>query len=158
MNGQPPPLLPPAPPLIAPPPLIAAFQRPKVVVFYRVWCSLFVVLYVAFAVQSILVARGTIEPNFGLLEDYVSRHDPDLRSQWVAEKRADAPGFAAFELAIALLYLAAALVPRKPWAWVYGIVALATTVFPFIITVGGMLPLLFGWVRPEVKRYFGRVA
>jgi hypothetical protein len=155
MTGEVPP---PLPPIIASPPLISECRRPKVLTFYRVWCALFVVLYVAFGVRSILIAHGTLEPNFGLLEDYVSKHNPDLRSAWVAEKRADAPSLAAFVFAIALLYLAAALIPRKPWAWVFGIVTLATTVFPFIITVAGMLPLLIYWLSPEVKRYFGKPA
>lgn len=123
---------------------------------YRIWCALFVVLYVSFGVVKVLEARGTIEPHFSLLEEFSSLNDKAMRDQLIAEKRAKAPGLVAFVLSIALLYTAAAMIPRKPWAWVFGIVVLATTVFPFCVTAAAMVPLLVHWLRPEVKQYFGR--
>ena len=133
-------------------------RRPGVVLVFRIWCALFVAVYLGMGAFEILVARGTVGPTFGLLEDVVSRHDKGLRDRLIVEKRAEAPGFAAFVFAIAVCYGVAAAIPRKPWAWVFGIVVLATTVFPFIITAAGMVPLLIYWGRPEVKRYFGRRA
>jgi len=133
-------------------------RRPGVVLVFRIWCGLFVAVYLGMCAFEILVARGSVEPSFGLLEDFASRHDKDLRERLIAEKRAEAPGFAAFVFALALGYGVAAAIPRKPWAWLFGIVVLATTVFPFIITAAGMVPLLIYWGRPEVKRYFGRHA
>lgn len=108
--------------------------------------------------MEILVARGTVQPSFGLLEDFASRHDLELRERLVAEKRAEAPAIAAFVFGIALIYAAASAIPRKPWAWVFAIVVLSTTIFPFVITAAGTVPILMHWARPPVKRYFGRPA
>jgi hypothetical protein len=133
-------------------------RRPGVVLAFRIWCGLFVAIYLGMCAFELLVARGSVESSFGLLEDFASRHDKNLRDSLIAEKRAEAPGFAAFVFAIAVGYGVAAAIPCKPWAWVFGIVVLATTVFPFVVTAAGMVPLLVYWGRPEVKRYFGRRA
>jgi hypothetical protein len=107
-------------------------------------------------VYEIQIARGAIEPDLGLLEGLASKSDPALREKIFAEKRDEAPGVAGFVLLIAAFYAFAAVAPRKPWAWVVGIVALAGSILPFIITAAGAVPLLLYWGRPEVKRYFGR--
>ena len=149
--------MPAAPPAIRHlPPVITPERRPGVVTFYRVWCCLFVVLYLGFCTTEILVARGSVEPSMGLLEEFLSHHDKELRGQLIAEKRAEAPGFAAFVCCIALGYGAAAASPRKPRAWVLGIVVLASTIFPFVITAAGAVPALVYWGRPEVKCHFGK--
>jgi hypothetical protein len=126
--------------------------------FYRIWCAAFGALYLGFCVMEILVARGTIEPSFGLLEDFASRHDTNLRERLIAKKRAEAPALAASVFGIALIYGAAAAIPRKPWAWVCALVVLATTICPFVITAAGTVPILVQWSRSPVKRYFGRPA
>jgi hypothetical protein len=144
--------------LAQPPPVNVAERRPGVVVFYRIWCAVFVALYLGFCVMEILVARGMIEPGFGLLEDFASRDNAHLRERLIAEKRAEAPALAAFLFGIALIYAAAAAIPRKPGAWIFAIVVLATTIFPFVITAAGTAPILMHWARPAVKRYFGRPA
>ena len=43
-------------------------------------------------------------------------------------------------------------------AWVFAIVVLATTIFPFVITAAGTVPILMQWARRDVKRHFGRPA
>ena len=144
--------------LAQPPPVIVAGRRPGIVTFYRIWCVAFVVLYLGFCTMEILVACGTIEPHFGLIEDFVSRDNKSLHDRLITEKRADAPFKATFFFGIALIYCAGAGIPRKPWAWVFAVVVLATTIFPFIITAAGTVPILVQWARLPVKRYFGRPA
>ena len=128
---------PPSPPIAArtPPPLppVPPVIRPVVVVIYRCWCSLFVLIYLGMCVNQILVARGVVEPPRDLFAN---------TEEVIAEKRAKAPGLAVFTGAIALLYIAAAAVPRKPSAWTFGVVAIASTVFPFILTAAGTVPIL----------------
>jgi hypothetical protein len=68
--------------------------------FYRIWCTAFAALYLGFCLMEVLVAQGTIEPSFGVLEDFASRHDLQLRERLIAEKRAEAPAFAAFVFGI----------------------------------------------------------
>jgi hypothetical protein len=150
-----PPLLPPViqqpPPLLQPP-----VDKSGMLLFYRCWCGFFVLIYVGMAVHSILIARGSVEPPLGLIESAVSAGSPPLRDEIFAEKRAKAPEFAGFTFAIALVYVAAACIPRKPWAWTFGLVIICTTFFPFIVTLGGMIPLLIQWVSPAGKIYFGK--
>ena len=55
------------------PPVILTDRRPGVVTFYRIWCAAFVALYLGFCVTEILAARGTIEPNFGLISNAAGR-------------------------------------------------------------------------------------
>jgi hypothetical protein len=119
-----------------------------VVWIYRCWCLLFIAIYVAMAVSYVLVARGVIEPHMDLFDT--------VNEETIAAKRAEAPELAAFTGAIALFYAVAAAVPRKPWAWTLGIVAIASTVLPFIITAAGTVPILVYWARSPVKVYFNR--
>ena len=79
------------------------------------------------------------------------------------------PGFAALEsdelllvglffglfALLALAYAAAPLLPRRPWAWVYGIVLIAFSCLGGCFFVG--VPLLVFWVRPENREYFGHL-
>lgn len=142
IRQTPPPLPPPAPPK-------AGMLR-----FYRCWCGLFVLIYLGMATHFILVARGTVEPSLGLIESALSHENPAVGAEIIGEKRADAPGVAGFTIAVALLYAAAACIPRQPWAWTFGLVMICTTVFPFIITIAGTLPLLLQWASPAGKLYF----
>ena len=157
-DSQPPPLPPPqiAPPRLAsvPPPL-----PPSVVPSlwpYRLWCLLFTALYLAIAVTEVLVAREVIEPNFGLIEGAVARQDPKFKQELIEEKRQDAVGVAVMCGVIALGFAAAMWVPRKPWGWTIGLLVLVATIFPFVITAAGAIPLLLAWCKPEMKRSFGR--
>jgi hypothetical protein len=149
MNSLPP-LLPPS----SPPPLP---DKPGVVLAYRLWCALFVALWLGMGLYGFLQARGILEPDLGLIEGALVRNDPAAKAQLIAEKRQDAVGICVVAGLAAVFYGFAAAVPRKPWGWVVGIVAVSGTVLPFIITAAGMVPILIYWGRPEVKRHFGRL-
>ncbi len=61
----------------------------------------------------------------------------------------------ALSLVLAALFVAAFLVPKKPWAYWYhaGLMALGLTSACCMLACG---PLLYYWVfRPEAKAYFG---
>ena len=157
----PPPILPPlvAPPVMAsqpapisPPPVI---ERPGVLTAFRWWCALFVCLYAGMTIYGVLVAQGKVAPSLGLIESAVSRNDQALREKLIAEKRTKAAEVAVFTAIVAIVYGAAAGLPRKPWAWIFGLLVLASTIFPFVITAAGAVPLLVYWAKPNVKRYFG---
>lgn len=53
------------------------------------------------------------------------------------------------------VYGAVPFLPRKPWAWTYGVVAICagTTCGCWI---AASVPLLVYWLKPETKAYFGR--
>ena len=146
-----------APPPISspPPPLLPG--KPGVVFVYRLWCALFVVLWLGMALYGFLEVRGIVEPDLGLIEGALVHNDPAAKTRLIAEKREDAVGLCVIGGLVAVFYGFAAAVPRKPWGWVVGIVAVGGTVLPFIVTAAGMVPILIYWGRPEVKRHFGRL-
>ena len=143
------------PPVIhsAPPPL-PRLAPTGVLRFFRIWCAGFVAIYLGMAVYGIQIARGAIEPDLGLFEGALVRDDPVARAQLIADKRSDAVGVVVIATLAVIFYGFCAAIPRRPWMWVLGIVAIATTIFPFVITAGGAVPLLLQWTRPGVKRYF----
>ena len=58
-------------------------------------------------------------------------------------------------IALAIPFLIGVFLPRKPWAWVYGLVLICiglTSVCCLPVTI----PLLIHWIKPETKYYFGR--
>lgn len=142
------------PPLRCPPPIPG--PRPGVVTAYRWWCLLFVLVWAGMSAYSVGIVRGAIAPPLGLIEGAVVSGNLDAQARLIAEKRSDSVGVAVLAGLGAGFYLFAALVPRKPWGWVVGVVAISATVLPFIITAAGMVPLLVNWCRPPAKAYFGR--
>lgn len=52
-------------------------------------------------------------------------------------------------------FLAALFLPARQWAWALGFVLIcAGMIRPWFLPVA--VPLLIYWVKPDVKRYFGR--
>jgi MFS family permease len=54
-----------------------------------------------------------------------------------------------------LFYAAAPFLPARPWAWIWGIVAIAIGLTS-ACCLPACVPLLIHWMKPETKRYFGR--
>lgn len=98
-----------------------------------------------------------VEPDLGLIEGALVGNDPKAKAELIAEKPEDAIGVCVISAMAVVFYGVAALAPRKPLGSVFGIVAISGTLFPFIITAVGMVPILIACCRPEVKRYFGKL-
>jgi hypothetical protein len=62
-------------------------------------------------------------------------------------------------LATGLLSLALFVVPfcveRRPWVWVYGLVLICMGMTS-ACCLPACVPLLIHWIKPEVKRYYGK--
>jgi hypothetical protein len=80
--------------------------------------------------------------------------DKNARDQMLIEARESAFGGAVVSAFAAVFYVVAAFVPRKPWGWILGLIAIIGSIFPFCITAAGAVPLLIHWLKPETKRYF----
>lgn len=124
--------------------------------FYRLWCGLFVLLYSSLVTYEVLIARGVVGPNLGLIDELTLKADPAERDQLFAEKRRSAVGGAIFGGCGALFYAVAAFVPRRPWGWVIGLLAIIGSILPWFITAAGAVPLLMAWQKPEMKNHFSR--
>jgi hypothetical protein len=152
--------MPPIPPLIPPqlpsaaPPVIPI--QPRFLPLYRLWCALFVLMWLGMCLYGVLEVTGKVEPSLGLLTDLTTKNDPKARAQALAESREDAVGVVVIGAIAAVFYAFAAMVPRKPWGWGVGMGAIIASLFPFIITAAGMVPLLIAWTKPETRRCFNK--
>ena len=167
-----PPVIPSAPPVIpAAPPVIPAAKPamppavPRAGIFnqrmwrlYRGGCAFFVAIYLSFIGYSVLIARGVVEPPLTIMEELDTHNDPAARTQAIAEEREKASDLWVPGVIGALFYAAAAFVPRKPWGWTVGLIAVVGMFFPFLITAALMIPLLLFWLKPETKRAFQKPA
>lgn len=57
-------------------------------------------------------------------------------------------------LLLTAFFMAAALVPLRPWGWVVGAVAIAIGLAGCTMVLSA--PLLFHWMKPRTKAAFGR--
>jgi hypothetical protein len=161
-NELPPQFVPPViPALAAPPVLPAALEAQTLPVdsrllkCYRMWCSMFICLYLGFLVYGIMVVQGQAEPTLDLVTDLATLHNPVARAAALEEKRHDAVGGIIVAIIAIAFYLTALLVPRKPWGWYLGFIAILSSVFPFVITAAGAIPLAVAWNKLPTKRHFG---
>ena len=128
--------------------------RPTVVVLYRIWCGLILILYLALAVHEALVLAGKVEPGLGPIANLISSDDPALRKQLVDEERANSIIGLGLALIGSALFALGVFSPRAPWAWGVGIAAIIVSIFPLCVSLAGAIPLLIFWFKPETKRYF----
>jgi hypothetical protein len=63
--------------------------------------------------------------------------------------------YAGLGLVFAVAYAVGLLMPRKPWAWIYGIVLIAIGMTS-ACCIPATIPLLIFWIKPEAKAFFGR--
>ncbi len=141
------------------PPIIPSVRpsRPVVVVLYRAWCGLILIVYLAFAIQEGMTLAGKVPPRLGPIADLISHNDPALHAQLSAEERENS--FIGLALAIvgAILFgTGLFFCPRASWAWMWGIVAIIVSVFPLCVSMAGAIPLFIFWLKPATKQYFGR--
>jgi hypothetical protein len=114
---------------------------PKVVIWFRVYLAFLCVMY------GFCVALGVF---FAFFPDYSSGSNDQtstIINGWLF-------------MVVGSVFLVASALPfflkPKPWVWVYNLV---------IICLGKMsccllpacIPLLIFWIKPETKRYFGRM-
>lgn len=55
--------------------------------------------------------------------------------------------------ALAIGYIIAPFLPRKPWVWVYGIVAICIG-FSNCCLLPATIPILIFWLKPETKQFY----
>lgn len=112
-------------------------MRPGVIPWFKAYAAFLALLYLA------VIAFGV----------FVATHPAEME---VSEEFGRVFGLtiAALGLAFALGFAAGLFLPRRPWAWVYGLVLIC------IGLNGCTLPfsaaLLFFWIRPDAQAWFGR--
>lgn len=109
-------------------------QMPWVYVAFSIYCMLMALLYGS---MGFFVAADS---HFGLLG--VPAGGPD---------RHVLPLVAVITfVAVAVLFVIGPFLPRRPWAWTYGLL---------LILVGNLLalPLALFWIRRKARSYYGRI-
>lgn len=113
--------------------------QPAVMTWYKVYCVLMALLYL------MLVAAGV----FLII---VAPSDRDMS----AEEAQLMGGIMLFMgIALAIPFLIGVFLPRKPWAWVFGLVLICIGLTS-VCCLPATIPLLIHWIKPETKLYFGR--
>ena len=114
--------------------------KPAVWTWYVVYCIAMALLYLGVTVLGVFLLI--------LPEDAVKIQDMEtVKIQAIACIIVGIPLF--------FLYLIAPFLPKKPWAWIYGIVMIAFSLTSCCCMVAG-IPLLIYWIKPDVKRFFGK--
>ena len=113
--------------------------QPAVMTWYKVYCVLMALLYL------MLVAAGV----FLII---VAPSDRDMS----AEEAQLMGGIMLFMgIALAIPFLIGVFLPRKPWAWVFGLVLICIGLTS-VCCLPATIPLLIHWIKTETKLYFGR--
>ena len=119
--------------------------RPSVVIWYKIYCVFMAVSYLLFAAyiafliwlpKDEIVSQGEVAGKVVFALEHMWR------------------GLFIGTIMVTMLYIAALFLPRKPWAWVYGIFAICVGLANCCL-LPLSIPVLVLWFRPETKQYFG---
>lgn len=116
-------------------PPAASGGRPAVIVWYRVYTAVGLIIYTAIPALAAFMTLAMGE-----------RHVATLLPLAV---------FSLVAFAFMAFYGIATFVPYKPWGWMFGLVAIAFGMASVLIVVA--VPLLVFWLKPETKAAFGRL-
>lgn len=107
-------------------------DRPAVVIWFKLYCGLMALIYIAAILISLSLALSGFE---GLVFGVI---------------------LAALSAVFVVVSALPIVLPARPWVWVYGIVLIALGMTSACL-LPVCIPLLIFWIRPEVKRYYGKV-
>lgn len=124
---------------------IGRMERPSVIVWYKIYCACMALGYILF---SAYIAFLIWFPK----EEIVSEGEAVGKALFVLEYLWS--GLLVGTIMVSMLYIAAIFLPRRPWAWVYGIFAICIGL-PICCLMPLSIPVLVLWFRPETKDHFG---
>lgn len=107
-------------------------EKPTVVIWFKFYCALMALIYVAAIFISLSLAFGGFK---GLVIGVI---------------------LAALSAVFVVVSALPIVLPVKPWVWVYGVVLIALGMTSACL-LPVCIPLLIFWIKPEVKRYYGKV-
>ncbi|HEX6126483.1 MAG TPA: hypothetical protein VFZ23_13995 [Pyrinomonadaceae bacterium] len=111
----------------------------KTFFWYRIYCTVLAVLYLAVAVFGVFLA--VVQPS-------TPRYDPaELQLMgWI---------YAILGIVFFIVFAIASLLPAKPYNWIVGIVMLAIGMSSCCL-LPAVIPLFIFWIKPETQAFFGR--
>jgi drug/metabolite transporter (DMT)-like permease len=81
--------------------------------------------------------------------------EPTGRDMSAEEARVMGVVFIVMGLALTVPFAIGPFLPRKPGAWVFGLVLICLGLTS-VCCLPATIPLLIHWIKPETKNYFGR--
>jgi hypothetical protein len=118
--------------------------RPRVCVWYNVYCAAMLLLYVAVACVGLLLVLNA---------DWISNlneREPEMDAQAVWFQGLI---MAVISVPMMIIFILGLLTPRRPWGWGYGFVPIAIGLTSPCCMLAS-IPLLIFWLKPGVKRWF----
>jgi hypothetical protein len=115
---------------------------PSVVKWFRVYCGALSLVYLGCVVGGVFISLYAEE--LGQSED---------APRWLMVAYGSALVF--LGLVLAAVFGAGVVLQPRPWVWIYGIVLIAIG-FSSPCCIPASVPLLFFWLKPETRVYFGR--
>ena len=120
--------------------LLNVYQpKPPVMTWFAAYCVLMALLYLFCFVMGIIFL--TVQPA--------------QRDMSPGETQAMGIVLVVMGLALAIPFAAGPFLPRKSWAWVFGLVLICLGLTS-VCCLPATIPLLIHWIKPEVKAYYGR--
>ena len=113
--------------------------KPPVMTWFNAYCVFMALLYLFCFVLGIVFL--VLAPT-----------DRDMSAE---ESRVMGVVFMVMGLVLAAPFAAGPFLPRKPWAWVFGLVLICIGLTS-ICCLPATVPLLIHWIKRETKLYFGR--
>ncbi len=120
-------------------PVTPPASRPAVLPWFSAYCAVMAAVGLLFLVIGLALHYGG--------SDAILWHDP-------AEARFAAAVYTTLGAVFLPLFLIGTCLPRRSFGWTLGIILLALSI-PTCCCVPVSLPLLFFWIRPETRAYFG---
>ena len=113
--------------------------KPPVMTWFTAYCVFMALLYLFCFVLGIVFV--TVQPA--------------QRDMSPGEAQVMGIVFIVMGLALAIPFAIGPFLPRKPGAWVFGLVLICIGLTS-ICCLPATIPLLIHWIKPETKMYFGR--
>jgi hypothetical protein len=115
-------------------------EYPKVLFWFKVYLSVLSLMY------AVCIALGVCFVFFQEFSARITDEENLVVEGWLL-------------LIAGVVLLAATLLPfflkPKPWVWVYNLVIICLGMTSSCLVIA-CIPLLIFWVKPELKKYFGR--
>jgi hypothetical protein len=115
--------------------------RPTVWWFFAAYCAAMALLYLSVSVLGVV---------FIAFAEEMVEGDPNSTS---AEPMLMGAMFIVMGLIFGAFFAAAPLLPKRKWAWIYGIVVISIGLTS-ICTLLASIPLLIFWIKDDVKAFY----
>jgi hypothetical protein len=115
-------------------------EPPKVWKWYIAYCGVMALMYLIVFILAFVFLLA----------------DPRELDMGPAEAKIMGAVFAVMGLTLLIPYAAAPFLPKKPWAWIVGIVLICIGMTS-ACCLPAAIPLLIFWLKPENKRFFKKI-